>query len=128
MFQRKSIEHTVWCRHDTRCTDKCATLQVWDAEKTTHEGSPAVRLTYRSKDGEEVSSALPCRLRRCIPIMSAHAQRAQSMYLAGIMQGYPGNVEAVVTYVLEDGIAKQDKGYLRVLMEATTDQAGHIWT
>ena len=42
------------------------------------------------------------------------------------MQGYPGNVEAVVTYVLGDGEGKQDKGYLRVLMEATTDQAGRV--
>ena len=31
-----------------------------------------------------------------------------------------------MTYVLEDGSAKQDKGYLRVLMEATTDQAGRV--
>lgn len=47
-------------------------------------------------------------------------------YPGGIAQGYPGNVQAVVTYVLEDGSAKQDKGYLRVLMEATTDQAGRV--
>jgi hypothetical protein len=81
-----------------------------------------VRLTYRSKDGEEVIFALPCRARRYLrDVLSA-----QPVYLAGIMQGYPGNVEAVVTYVLEDGNAKQDKGYLRVLMEATTDQAGHV--
>jgi hypothetical protein len=33
-------------------------MQVWDAEKTTHEGSPAVRLTYRSKNGEEVGIIL----------------------------------------------------------------------
>jgi Aldose 1-epimerase len=35
-------------------------LQVWDAEKTAYEGSPAVRLTYRSKNGEEVSIRLQC--------------------------------------------------------------------
>lgn len=29
-------------------------LQVWEAQKTTFEGSPAVVLTYHSKDGEEV--------------------------------------------------------------------------
>jgi hypothetical protein len=100
---------------------------VWDAEKTTYEGSPAVRLTYRSKDGEEVSFALPHEAVHFQPYLR-HVLSAQPMYLAGIMQGYPGNVEAVVTYVLEDGNAKQDKGYLRVLMEATTDQAGHVRT
>jgi hypothetical protein len=35
--------------------DMTAHMQVWDAEKTAYEGSPAVRLTYHSKDGEEVS-------------------------------------------------------------------------
>lgn len=124
----EQYKHTEWCRHDGRCTDKCATLQVWDAEKTTHEGSPAVRLTYRSKDGEQVSITLPCHMRRCVPVMSTWLVSAQPRCHGGTVQGYPGNVEAVVTYVLEDGNAKQDKGYLRVLMEATTDQAGHVWT
>jgi hypothetical protein len=67
--------------------------------------------------------------RRCAagPISAGVSDVHQSpkshfMRLCGIVQGYPGNVDAVVTYVLTDGDAKQDKGYLRVIMEATTDQ------
>ncbi len=37
-------------------------------------------------------------------------------------QGYPGTVKATVTYILTDGVAKQDKGYLRAIMTATTDK------
>lgn len=31
-----------------------AALQIWKAENITHEGHPAVQLTYHSLDGEEV--------------------------------------------------------------------------
>lgn len=41
------------------------------------------------------------------------------------LQGYPGNVQASVTYVLTDGSAKADTGYLRVIMEATADKVRH---
>lgn len=67
--------------------------KVWDAERVNHGGSPAIRLTYSSADGEE---------------------------------GYPGNVDAVVVYVLSDGSDGSDgsdssTGRLRCLFSATTD-------
>lgn len=31
-------------------------------------------------------------------------------------------MKATVTYILTDGVAKQDKGYLRAIMSATTDK------
>ena len=55
-------------RHDAGMF--CACRQVWDAEKTTYQGSPAVRLTYTSRSGEQVRRC--CGLLRC-PTSLSHS-------------------------------------------------------